>query len=158
MTHPLRTLASNLMDMGQFNPNWSQVCGQFAHLSDYCQLIAGISEAHEREAQLRAEVVRLSAELVEIHAKWIVAEQGYAIERAKNERLKAQNTYLFRMIMDDALLVERYNAMKAGRPPTPIYGYSDAQVLDVLEQLSMNTSDELQSRIQEVFMWLRKKI
>lgn len=36
-------------------------------------------------------------------------------------------------------------------------GYSDARVLDVLEDLTLHTSDELQSRIQAVFMWLTEK-
>ena len=54
MTHPLRTLARDLMALGQENSNWSQVSGQFSHLSDYCQLVAGMSEALERETRLRA--------------------------------------------------------------------------------------------------------
>ena len=32
--------------------------------------------------------------------------------------------------------------------------YTDSYVLDELERLSMHTCDEVQSRIQEVFMWL----
>lgn len=37
------------------------------------------------------------------------------------------------------------------------YTYTNATVLAILEDLSMHTDDELQSRIQEVFMWLREQ-
>jgi hypothetical protein len=61
VTHPLRQLAKDLMALGQENPNWSQVSVQFSHLSDYCQLLAGLNEAHEREYQLVRENERLRA-------------------------------------------------------------------------------------------------
>jgi hypothetical protein len=67
MTHPLRQLAKDLMALGQDNPNWSQVSVQFSHLSDYCQLLAGLSEAHEREAKLRAENEQLRAKMRRVH-------------------------------------------------------------------------------------------
>jgi hypothetical protein len=36
--------------------------------------------------------------------------------------------------------------------------YTDAYVLEELARLSMHTCDEIQSRIQAVYMWLREQI
>lgn len=50
-------------------------------------------------------------------------------------------------------------ARPLGRSLTPIDddGYNDARVLADLENLILHTSDELQSRIQSVYMWLREQ-